>query len=324
MAGNMIPIEKQAGDFLKSLQGTLSTYAVRSYGEERFIKTAMIALVMNKDLQECLTTNEGKASMVNALRMAAGTGLSLNPQEGKAALIAYSAKVNNRWVKTAQYQVMKNGMVELALDSGKVKFITSETVRAADKFTLRKTMSGDEYDFEPARKNRGEPDGFFAAVGMLDGTTHCRYMTIEEVQEHRDKYAKGLLDDKGNPKQGHTWNKSFLGMAEKTVLKRLLRNVHISVEVDQVIGADGWEPEPSQSYEPPPKGASASDLTESLKAGAETAEDAELVDDTLDDTPDDTPATGATEQATEQPASDGGQGSPPTGHQELGPNDVPY
>ncbi|MBE9572475.1 MAG: recombinase RecT, partial [Proteobacteria bacterium] len=145
MTKQIANIEKTAGDFMKSLAGQLETYAVRDYNNQVFAKSAMIAIVSSDGLQECLTTDEGKVSIINALKMAAGTGLSLNPQTGMAALIPYSKKINNRWIKTAQFQIMKNGLIELALESGKVEFITADTVREADAFTMSKTMNGDEY-----------------------------------------------------------------------------------------------------------------------------------------------------------------------------------
>jgi len=266
MANQVAVLEQNATTFLKSLKDTLPTYAVRPYRNDVFVKSAMIAIVSNPDLGECLDSDEGKASLINSMRMAAGTGLSLNPLEGKAALIAYNKKVNNKWVKTASYQIMKAGLVDLALESGKVEFITAETVHENDKFDMSKTMDGDQYSFSPARKNRGEIDGFFAAIKMKDGTCHVRYMTEDEIKTHRTKYSKGLTDDKGNIKDGHIWHKSFEGMAEKTVLKKLLRNVHISDDVDNATGADSYEPEERDITPPTEKGTSSDELTDKLQA----------------------------------------------------------
>ena len=74
-------------------------------------------------------------------------------------------------------------------------------------------------------------------------------------------------------------------------------------------------PEPESTQAPHPKGASASDLKESLKASAETAEDAEPADSepAADTPPADTP-----------PADNASQGPAPAQQQELGENDVPF
>lgn len=255
-------IEKSAADFLTGLKATLPTYAIRTYKNETFVRSAMIAILSNDKLQECLTSNEGKASLINAMRMAAGNGLSLNPQEGKAALIPYSKKVgNNKWVQTAQYQVMKNGLIELALESGKVEFITADTVRAGDEFSLNKTMNGDEYFFSPARIDRGEIDGFFAAVKMKDGTCHTVYMAAVQAVEHREHFSKKTA----MPVEGY---------GQKTVLKRLLNNLHISPEVSQAVGSDDFREAELLNY-PDAGGTSADDLEAALTDKQEAAEVAE-------------------------------------------------
>jgi phage RecT family recombinase len=249
---------------MKSVAGQLETYAIREYNNQAFAKSAMIAIVSSDGLQECLTSDEGKASIVNALKMAAGTGLSLNPQNGQAALVPFNKKVNNKWVKTAQYMVMKNGLIELALMSGKVEFITADTVREADDFTMSKTMNGDEYKFSPNRKARGEIDGFFAAVKMKDGTCHCKYMTQEEVTAHREEFSEKTK----MPVQGY---------GEKTILKKLLNGVHISPDVDNAIGAENQRNEVDITP-PPEKGTSPEDLNDKLKANAATTTDAEIIE----------------------------------------------
>lgn len=225
-------IEKTASDFLTNLKSTLPAYAVREYKQETFVRSAMVAIISSPDLQECFKSDEGKASLINAMRMAAGTGLSLNPQEGKAALIAYSKNIgtqqNKKWAKTASYQVMKNGLIELALESKKVEFITADTVRENDEFTLAKTMNGDEYYFSPARIDRGKIDGFFAAVKMKDGSCHTVYMAQQQTKEHREHFSKKTA----MPDEGY---------GRKTVLKQLLNNLYISPEVSQAIGADNFE-----------------------------------------------------------------------------------
>jgi phage RecT family recombinase len=262
-------IEKNAADFLGNLKNTLPTYAIRPYKNETFVRSAMIAIVSNEDLQSCLTTDQGKASIVNAMRMAAGTGLSLNPQEGKAALIPYSKNIgtqqNKKWIKTAQYQVMKNGLIELALESGKVEFITADTVRANDEFTLSKTMNGDEYFFSPARTDRGEIDGFFAAVKMKDGTCHTVYMATDQAKEHREHFSKKTA----MPEEGY---------GQKTVLKRLLNNLHISRELSQAVGSDDVQEAELLDY-PEEQGTSADDLNAALTDKVETANVVEGEDD---------------------------------------------
>lgn len=215
----VIPVDKLAGEYLQSFGKSLSDYAVRPYNETSFLKSAMLAIVDNSNLSECLKTDGGKRSLFNALRYAATTGLSLNPQEGKSALIPYGGKV--------QYQIMKNGMVELALESGKVEFITADYVKENDKFSLVKSVSGDSYEFIPALKDRGKIIGYYAAMKLKDGMTHVKWFTTEEIEDHKKKYSPSTK----MPEEGY---------GIKTALKAMLRSVSISSALDNAIGADDF------------------------------------------------------------------------------------
>ena len=235
MATSNLPMTPDAiaGEFLQSHGRSLKDYAVRDYNQTSFLKSAMIAIADNYTLAECAKTPTGKRSLFNALRYAASTGLSLNPQEGKSALIAYKNK-NGEYI--VSYQVMKNGMIELALESGKVDFITADLVRENDKFDLVKTAEGDNYTYQPALKDRGEVIGFIAALKIKGGATHAKWMTVEEVQEVRDGYSamfKHKPDDS-------PWTKSFNGMGIKTVMKSMLRSLSLSEAVDNATGADDF------------------------------------------------------------------------------------
>jgi phage RecT family recombinase len=234
-------VDNEAGSFLQKFGKSLEQYAVRKYSRDTFLKSAMLAIVSNPDLVECLKTEPGKLSLFSALRYAATTGLSLNPQEGKAALIAYSGRV--------QYQTMKNGLIELSLESGKIENLIAEHVRINDQFRIVKTSDGDKFEFEPALDDRGGVRGFFAAIKFKDGLTYVKWMSKSEVEEVRDKYGKGVFysyDDKhGKFKKGDripdsAWGKSFIGMGEKTVMRKLLKSISISEETDNLIANDDF------------------------------------------------------------------------------------
>jgi len=240
MAGDIVKQSDNIRDFLMvQFKPIIKDYATRAYNEDAWLKSAMMCIVESEELQKCLATPQGKASLVHALRYAAATGLSLNPQEGKAALIPYAGKV--------EYQVMKGGMIALAMASGKVEFITADTVYENDDFQIEKTMDGDTYRFKPALKDRGDALGYFAALRMTSGTVHVKWIDKANMEKHRDHYAKGLRythEDKakgikkGELKPNHAWVKSFDGMSLKTVLKALLRSLEISPELTSAVVSD--------------------------------------------------------------------------------------
>jgi len=222
----MVVSENEIGAYLKASQKSLSVYASKNYNQDSFFKSAMLAIVENNNLSDCLKTSQGKASLFNALRYAASTGLSLNPQEGKACLIAFGGKV--------QYQIMKNGLLTLAMESGKISLITADAVRENDQFELKKTIDGDEYTFIPSLRERGDFLGFFSAIKFKNGDKCVCWMTKEEVEKHRDSYSAMYK----NKPDASPWKKSFEGMGIKTVLKKLIRSLTISDDIDRVVGTD--------------------------------------------------------------------------------------
>jgi recombination protein RecT len=210
--------------FVRDNKDNLAKYAVRDYSQSEFLNSITIAVQENEKLQECLKSDEGQNSMYHALRLGAHTGLSLNPQSGFAALVPYKGRVS--------YQIMKNGLIKLAMDSGKVKFLTAEKVRENDEFTIGKSFDGDTFHHVPAKTDRGNVVGYYAGIKMTDGSSHLSYMTVSEVQDHGQKYSFFYNNESG------PWQTSFDGMAKKTVIKELFRNLHISYDTSVAVGAD--------------------------------------------------------------------------------------
>jgi len=238
--------------FIEKFQKPLQDYAIAKYRQKDFLASLKICVMESKSLQEAIKTPNGQSSLFAALRYAATTGLSLNPQEGKAALIAYDGKI--------QYQIMKNGIIELAMKSGKVEFVTADVVHENDIFELEKSGSGDKYKFVPARKNRGNVDGYYAAVKMKNGVTHVMYAEKKEIEEHAKKYSSLF---KIKP-QASPWSNSFDGMALKTMLKKLFRNITISPELTSAVGGDDEIESGFERDITPEPGMSAAELSEKL------------------------------------------------------------
>jgi phage RecT family recombinase len=225
-------IDKQTASFLAGVEGKLATYAPEGLDVKNFLRLAQIAILDKDDLAEMASSEAGQKSVYNCLKLAVSTGLSLNPMEGKACMIVRSVKnkKTDKWEKVCTYQIEKGGLIQIALESGVVESITADTVRENDEFNLIKTPDGDHYKFSPDRKNRGEIDGYFVCVKLWEGQnsklkTHTLYMTDEEVTAHRKEFsAKSSM-----PKEGY---------ALKTIIKKCLRNLHISADVSRMIRAE--------------------------------------------------------------------------------------
>ena len=236
---------------------------INGWGQERFLpfyqggnfdawkQDAALAVVENKDLRACMTTDTGKMTLVRALQRSASSGLSLNPQKGESALVAIGGEVN--------FWVMKNGMAKKALETGALEYIEANTIFEGDNFTLRKTAKGDDYDFSPGLENRGKATGFFAVALLKNGRSVVEYWPLSQAEEHKKKFGKGLA----NPKSA--WNTNTNAMHEKSVLKALLTGLYLPqlttlLEMDN----EAERAEMKDVTEPPPKGTSAENLAAEL------------------------------------------------------------
>ena len=215
--------------------------------KREFFQSVGLVFADNKNLQECLQTAEGQNSITQSLKMVASTGLSLNPQKQEAALVAYNGKCS--------YQIMKEGYVSLALRTGRVQFIGGDVVRENDTFAISKTMEGDRFDFQLATRDRGEIIGFYAGILYLDDNncqqSRVEYMTVEQMEQHRDNYRADKWAPKDRQKNG-AWSSSFEGMGRKTVMKRLLMNTKISDKVTETVNAETQNYIDTYDIEPEP------------------------------------------------------------------------
>ncbi len=256
--------------FLSESRPMLAQYANKSCAMGPFLRSAMLAIINDYKLIEAIKTDKGKASLLGALQHAAVTGLSLNPSEGKSCLIPYGEKI--------QYLIMKNGRIEQAMNTGKVKYIMGDVIRERDTARIVKTMNGDIVEHEISLDERGKIRGFYAAMMLSDGEQHVTYMTMKEMEEHRDRYGKGIS------KPDSAWRKSFEGQGIKTVIRRLLSRVAISEEssVDEMNKFDEMTAEAK-----PDPAAPSPDISERFTAAADqgTSQEAEQAQPEKDDLP---------------------------------------
>jgi phage RecT family recombinase len=239
-----------------------------------WLADAALAIAQNKSLRDCLTNDMDKIVFVRSLQLNASSGLSLSPQKGEAALVPYRGK--NGLAVT--HMTMKNGLVKLAMKTGKILKIESGTVYENDVFKPKKSSAGDGYDWEIAVENRGAPRGYFSLVKLADGTGVLEYQTRAQVMEHALKYGNGRVWDEHTRKYKNefypesAWGKSFDGMAEKTVIRAVLGGLYLP-ELEEILEAE-QEPERDVT-EPQPRerGASAEDIE--AKLAAQAADDRE-------------------------------------------------
>jgi phage RecT family recombinase len=266
-------MSNEIAKFYDDNRPTIENYLSKTANDDFFSSVQMI-LSGDPKWKEVVSDQRGKIQLIGALKTAASVGLSLNPALGKSAVIPYKGK--HGWI--VSYQAMKNGLIDLALQSGSVKYLTSGVVKSADEFSLTNTPDGASYSHSPARTGRGETDGYYAALKFNTGESYALYITREEAREHAAKYSQNAKYENGVFIGQGSYGDSEDGMHVKTVIKMLLRNVHVSDEVSRAMAADDNFEDEREINEPPKKTQSPDDLADRLESNQPTViNDAEVV-----------------------------------------------
>ena len=124
----------------------------------------------------------------------ATTGLSLVPALGQSCIVPYK--------DNAQAQIMYRGFIELANRTQKLERINVSEVR-----------EGDIKGIDPFK---GAYIGNVAYIKYLSGGEYFKYMTVEEIKAHAQRYSQSYRNKNG------LWVTDFEMMANKTVAKSLL------------------------------------------------------------------------------------------------------
>lgn len=120
------------------------------------------------------------------------------------------------------------GLTHLAMRSGNVSMVYARLVHEDDKFEI-KLGTSQSIEHVPNLDTPSKLHGVYAVVQYKDGHVDFEYMSIKEVEEVR---ARSRASGAG------PWVTDFNEMAKKTVVKRLLKRVPMSVEVAQAVQID--------------------------------------------------------------------------------------
>ena len=186
---------------------------------ERFVRVAITCIRQNPKLAGCSVP-----SLLGSFMTAAQLGLEPGVL-GQCYLIPYGTE--------CQFQLGYKGMIELLRRTKQLLDIYAYPVYSNDEFNI-------EYGLErklihkPAFNNpegRGEITGFYSVAILKDNTRAFEYMTKDEVIKHEEKYRKGKYKNK-------VWEDNFVEMALKTVTKKMLKWLPISVEMVENLRKD--------------------------------------------------------------------------------------
>lgn len=151
-----------------------------------------------------------KQSVINAVSNIAAIGLSLSPAKKQAYLVPRDGKIC--------LDISYMGLMDLATATGSIKWAQASMVHATDNFALNGMDKQPTHNYNPFSKERGDIVGVYVVVKTSDGEYLTHTMTIDQVQDIRNRSAswKAYLKSK----KSCPWLTDFNEMAKKTVVKQ--------------------------------------------------------------------------------------------------------
>lgn len=162
-------------------------------------------------------------SIIGAAMVAATMQLQVVPTLGQAYLIPYGSQ--------CQLQVGYLGLLQLCQRSGQFKKILAAPVHEGEY------VSGDEFDedyvFDKKQRKSDKVIGYMAKFELLNGFTKVAYWEIDKVKAHAQKFSQAFRAGYNSP-----WKSDFDAMAQKTVLKSILKYAPKSIEMQKAVTFD--------------------------------------------------------------------------------------
>ena len=212
---NGVMKDTRTQEYLQSVLGTK---------KDQFVTTLISAVANNENLQTC----EPMSLLYTAMK-ATALGLPIDPNLGYAAMIPY--KDNKSGKTLCQFQIQRDGWMELLMRTGQVKFVANEVVHEGELVKHNKFTG--EYVFDEDAKTSDKVIGYMAYLKLNNGFEKTVYWTVEECKAHALRYSQTYKKGSG------IWKENFDAMSLKTVLKHIIKKYALkSVEVLSAISDD--------------------------------------------------------------------------------------
>lgn len=230
----------------QSVYGTkdsfVSVLTDRSINFDREAEFALQSLYGNEYAMKIAMGN--RQSVINAVVNIAAIGISLNPAKRQAYLVPRDGKIC--------LDISYMGLMDLAIDSGSIRWGQAKLVYAADSFVLNGLDQAPLHSHDPFAKDRGEVVGVYVVVKTADGDYLTDTMSREEID--------GIMNRSQSVKSGKSspWKTDWGEMAKKTVVKRAYKYWPKTERLDTAIhhlNTDGGEGLAVLSGQPVTRGA---------------------------------------------------------------------
>ena len=211
-------VEKKSKTIFDIIQAGAKQFATalpKHINTDRFVRIAITTIRQNPKLAQC-----SQESLLGALMVSAQLGLEPGTL-GQCYLIPYG--------RECQFQIGYKGMIELLRRSGQLKDIYAYSVYENDDFEITYGLDRNLIH-KPNLANKGDFLGCYCVAILKDDTRAFEYMTKEEIEAHAKKFSKTF----GNG----PWKTDFEAMSHKTVVKKMLKWLPLSVEFLENIEKD--------------------------------------------------------------------------------------
>ena len=213
---------KKAQSYLKAMLPAITEALPKSKGmdAERLSRITLTTLRTNPKLLECSIE-----SLLGAVLQSAQLGLEPNLLNS-CFFIPFKG--------TVSFQIGYKGLIDLVCRKGDVTNIVAQEVRKGDTFHYEYGRNEMLKHIPAPNSQRGEIEYFYAYANMKNGGFAFQVMHISDIEKIRDGFSISYKFDKNNS----IWSKHFEAMALKTVIKRLIKYLPISVEAQNAVAFD--------------------------------------------------------------------------------------
>lgn len=213
--------------FFESQKGTLAAVLPKHVGADRMLKIALGALRTTPKLMNCSVE-----SLMGAVVHCSQLGLEPNTPLGHAYLIPFENR--KKGVTEVQIVLGYKGLIDLARRSGQIVSIAAHEVCANDEFEYSYGLD-ETLVHKPAMGARGPVVAFYAVAKLQGGGHAFEVMSAEQINEIRDNSQNYKF---ARDKKTTVWGQHYAEMGRKTVLRRLVKYLPVSIELASAAALD--------------------------------------------------------------------------------------
>lgn len=209
-------------DLLKKSESQIKMALPRHMSADRMLRVTLTAVQRTPELLKA-----DPLSVVGSVVQASQLGLEPDGILGHAYLVPF----NNRKTGRLECQLIAGyrGLIDLARRSGHVISIAAHIVYENDKFNFSYGLE-DKLEHAPCMtSDRGKPVCAYAVARMREGGYAFDVMSIGDIEKIRQTSKAG----NSGPWQTH-WDE----MARKTVVRRLIKYLPLSPELQKAVSLD--------------------------------------------------------------------------------------